>query len=782
MNTKDHETAEGESSTDAIIRRCGLDGYLFLRYLKTLLRIFILLAALVLPVLLPLNFTADGATRQADGLDRFSWTNVAPSRASLFWVHLMLSVLAVIWIWRVFWYEMHTLTRLRHRKMMGLKNGTAILVTDIPAEYDSVEKLKETYRDYLGGVKSVWLKHDYAQLGRMVEERDRLVLRLEQAETRLIRRAVSGHHKYGTEWWNRHATQRERCRLPPWGIKWLPGMFFFGQKVDLIDHYRYSLDRINKELQQQRSSVQQSGSGSAIVEFNEARAAHLASQAVHHPQPFLMRARYIEPSVNQIIWKNVSLSWKQQYVRMLGIGALMVVLCVCCIVPSAFTGLLSQLAYLATLWTWLDWLHAIPTWVQGILQGVLPAILLATISLILPMILERLILELGVQTDTAAELILQDYFFGFLFVQIFLVVSIAATIAAALSGLQSDLGLAATIAFGLPKASNYFLSYIMLQGLSVSAGALLQPGQLCRYILSLLRNGTPRESWEGQKQDVRWSTVYPVYTNLAVIGLVYSVVSPLILIVNVLAFALSLVVQHHKMRRISRSAVDTGGLVYYNAINHLFIGLYVMETYLALLFWLVRNEHNGVACPGQAIIMALLLLGTWFYQSLLNQAYRPLLDHLPVMLHGQAAGTLPMGGVCHGEQRMQVWDRLEFCNTLMGWPGEDVAARSDTLAPSGTADLMKALLCSTQPVVWLPNDKFNVSEDEIRQTIDRYDSIQISNRKAWMTRKGRVKCNGGPPECGSKCSEGIVKDGLSPADEGQARTFTWAHPLAKIGG
>ncbi len=40
-----------------IIKKCGLDAYFFLRYLQTLLVIFIPIAVVVIPVLVPINYT-----------------------------------------------------------------------------------------------------------------------------------------------------------------------------------------------------------------------------------------------------------------------------------------------------------------------------------------------------------------------------------------------------------------------------------------------------------------------------------------------------------------------------------------------------------------------------------------------------------------------------------------------------------------------------------------------------------------------------------------------------
>lgn len=56
-----------------IIIKCELNAYLFLRYLRLLLVIFVPLALLILPVLLPINLVSGASlTYEIIGLDRLS--------------------------------------------------------------------------------------------------------------------------------------------------------------------------------------------------------------------------------------------------------------------------------------------------------------------------------------------------------------------------------------------------------------------------------------------------------------------------------------------------------------------------------------------------------------------------------------------------------------------------------------------------------------------------------------------------------------------------------------
>lgn len=128
----------------------------------------------------------------------------------------------------------------------------------------------------------------------------------------------------------------------------------------------------------------------------------------------------------------------------------------------------------------------------------------------------------GLHTGMSIELAVQGMYFAFLFVQVFLVVSISSGITSVISDLTESPTSAPTIlAQNLPKASNFFFSYLLLQAFAQSGGALLQIGGLfVNYILAPILDSTARQKWSRQTNlnDVKWGTFFPVYTNLACIG------------------------------------------------------------------------------------------------------------------------------------------------------------------------------------------------------------------------------------------------------------------------
>ena len=473
-----------------------------------------------------------------------------------------------------------------------------------------------------------------------------------------------------------------------------------------------------------------------------------------------MIARPIEESPNNIIWKNLSMTWWERYLRMFAVRSLITTLSLLCVVPVAFTGLLSQLSYLAITFPSPAWLHHLPHWFLATLQGVMPPCLLALIMIVVPILLQRLAREQGLHSRVTVELAIQEYYFGFLFLQVFLVISISSSVAAILNGLTHDLkSLATSMAQNLPKAGNYFTSYMLLQALSVSPATLLRVSRLLQLSIARFLNNTAREKWEtNQEPEMRWGMFFPVYTNLALIGLIYSVISPFILIFNIITFSLFLSVQRYNILNVSRFNTDTGGLIYPKAINQLFTGLYAMELYLTGLIFLVRDDDSKVACVGQGVVMIVLICCTVTYQILLNQAFKPLVQNLPVMLDNVAIESI-LERKQTTQATIKPWIRIvqshpEWLNDVVGrLSEEELLATKDAEDYEEDQVFHSALfmefqheaLRAQQRTIWLPKDKLGIGENEIKQIheIDRF--ISISNNNASMNDKGTVFYTGKPP-------------------------------------
>ena len=319
---------------------------------------------------------------------------------------------------------------------------------------------------------------------------------------------------------------RETMRLPVFGLKWMPSLPLIGKKVDVIIHCQKELARLNLEIEKdQQEPDKYPLMNSAFIQFNNQVAAHMACQAVSHHRPYRMTPRVVEISPDDVIWDNMAMKWWESYLRTAIVVLAIIGLVIGWAIPVTFTGLLSQVRYIAHTFSWLAWLGRTPSSLLAIIQGVLPQAILALLLFLLPVILRVLVIFKGTPTNVAAELSMQNYYFFFLFVQVFLVVSISSGITTVIQQItKAPQSIPSILAQNLPKASNYFFSYLVLQAMSTSASTLLQFWGLVQwYIMAPLFDTTARQRWKRQTclPLVSWGTFFPVYTNLAAIGQYY---------------------------------------------------------------------------------------------------------------------------------------------------------------------------------------------------------------------------------------------------------------------
>jgi hypothetical protein len=441
-------------------------------------------------------------------------------------------------------------------------------------------------------------------------------------------------------------SDRSTMRLPlfGWGfMPFMPSWTLLGQKVDTIYYCRREVARLNVEIEtDQREPEKFPLMNSAFIQFNNQVAAHMACQSVAHHFPVTMAPRLVEIAPGDVLWDNMSIGYKARFVRSTVVIVVIIGLIILWAIPVSFASGFSNLRNIQETWPAFSFIRDIPDIGISILQGIIPPLLVIILLALLPIILRFLAGFQGVPTGMSIELNVQGFYFAFLFVQLFLVITIASSIFNVFEDISGNPGeVAYILARNIPRAANYFFSYLILQALSVSAGALAQVAQLAIwFLLRPIVDNTARQKFNRQLnlQTVNWGTFFPVYTNLACIGLIYSVISPLVMVFNIITFSLFWVTYRYQTLYVNNFRFDTGGLLFPKAVNQLFTGIYVMEIALIGLFLLVQDNDGatGIVCLPQAIIMGVMLAFTVIFHVMININFSPLYRYMPITLEDDA--------------------------------------------------------------------------------------------------------------------------------------------------
>jgi len=357
----------------------------------------------------------------------------------------------------------------------------------------------------------------------------------------------------------------------------------------------------------------------------------------------------------EVIWKNLRIKWWERVIRSLATTAMVTVLVIFWSIPVAFVGAISNVNALAHSYSWLSWLLQIPPVIFGVVSGLLPSILLAVLMALLPIFLRLMAKLSGDPTLSAVELSTQNYYFAFQVVDVFLVATLGSSAASAV-GTIAGTGLAGVpqlLATSLPNASDFYLSYFVLQGLAVVSSMLLSiSGLIIFLLLSKLLDNTPRKLYKRwvNLSGIGWGTLFPIYTTLFVIGkssilsmhkiladpaiaLCYAIVAPLVLLFATIGLYFFYLAFRYNFLFTKNVTIDTKGRCYPLALQHVFVGLYISEVCIIGLFAIATASGNGAIGP--LILMIIFLVFTVLYHMSLNAALKPLIDYLPKSLEAE---------------------------------------------------------------------------------------------------------------------------------------------------
>lgn len=380
-----------------VLQHQSLDGYLWLRYLKTLCLICLVGCFLTWPILFPVNATGGGGQSQ---LDILSFSNIAkPNRyyahALVSWVFMGMSaqllrenvhtltltgfVIFMVTRERVFFIGLRQAYFLSSFHAQRLSSRT-VLFMGIPKDSLTEAQLRSTFGRH---VRKIWMVPDCNDLEELVENRNKLWTKFEGGEQKLILDANKKKMKSKSD-----QTESDPFKYvdkrPTHKLKMI-----IGKKVDTIEYGRTEIPKMNQEIEQKQTAALDGKSkmmSAAFVEFNSQAAAQEAYQIAAHSKKTTWHPRYIGVQPGEVIWKNLGVSVASRKTKMLIATVIIVVMTIFWAVPVAFVGVLTNINYLTNKVPFLSFITKIPSVILGVVTGLLPTILLAVLMALVPII------------------------------------------------------------------------------------------------------------------------------------------------------------------------------------------------------------------------------------------------------------------------------------------------------------------------------------------------------------------------------------------------------------
>lgn len=631
-----------------IIQHCGIDGYLFLRFLIVMGLTFAV-GILTWVVLLPINAVQG---RGNSGLDRFSISNVIDSHR--YYAHAFISWVFYGGVLFMIYRELYLFVSLRAAFLTS-----PLYATKLPSRTVLFQSVPDAWLDekqffkLFNGVKRIHVTRNIRALVGKVKKRNDVAMRLEVATTNLLKAAMKAKMKADKK--NHKEKKHTQAFLEVDDEKkdvleahqgfslekseifnWVPtekrprqrecGMF--SAKVDTIETCKKELKTLDGDITRLQKKYRKfNPKNSIFVEFDDQYSAEIAHQTLLNHSPFTMAPAHIGLEPADIDWMNMRLFWWEKIVRKIIAFAAIFALVIFWAVPVAFVGVISNINYLTQKVPWLDFVNRCPNWLVGFITGLLPTALLFFLMALLPMFIRAMAQVAGCTSHQETEMYTHNAYFVFLFVNAFLVTAVASSASATVQQIiDNPTSVLSVLADNLPRSSNFFMSYLLLQGFSVAGGSLLQiVGLFLYYIFGSIFDKTLRRKWIrfSTLDSVQWGTTFPKFANLACVTMAFAIIAPLILLFAVAAMALSYLAFAHNLMYVLVEAPNSRGAHYPRALFQIFAGIYVGQISLLGMFIFGRGL-------GPIVLQAIGLIFTVFCHYQMHIAFDRLIQSVPL--------------------------------------------------------------------------------------------------------------------------------------------------------
>ena len=776
-----------------VLQHNSLDAYFLLRYIKISIVITFVGCLLTWPALFPINITGGGGQTE---LNLLTFSNVKAEtqvQKLRYLGHVLIMYVYVFFVFFMVTREYIYFISVRQAYLLSPLyanriSSRTVMFQAVPAQYASEQMMRCMFGQEL---KNVWVASETKELEEMVKDRSKAAMKLEGAETKLIKLANKARLQAAKKGGQQQPpaiddresnaesgaiaarflkpSKRPTHRLKP----------IIGRKVDTINWARDEIARLNPLIEQAQNTYRAGEAkprNAVFVEFHNQTQAQAAYQMVTHHQALHMAPRQVGMTPDEIVWKNLGMTWKTATIRNVVSLAAATVLIIFWSFPVAIVGAISQISYLTTVLPWLSFINSIPQVILGVVTSLLPSVMLAVLVSLVPVFFRLMGKLAGKPTLSAVELRCHESFFWFQVLQVFLVTTMTSAASSAVPSILKDpTSIPSLLAQSIPRASNFYVSYVILQGLTFAAGTLVQlVGLILFYVLGKLFDSTPRKLYNRwyNLAGLGWGTVYPFQEILTVVAITYAPVAPLVLGFAVIGLCLYYVAYRYNLLFVQTSAVDTKGVSYAKALNHTLVGCYLG---VICLIGLTAIQYAAPAL----ILSIILLVAMILYHMSLNSAMQPLIHYLPRSLEAEEAALLAShnglalnnganGVNAYGDQDVEAKPKLEgsYEKSVNGavnqhhgkvsiwkrWLRPDIYCNYDAmrkLVPHDFVDIhytpeqerdayQHPSVIDTVPLLWIPRDEMGVSRQECLHT---NKVTPMTDEGAYFNEKGKIVWN-----------------------------------------
>ncbi|KAI7741870.1 hypothetical protein M8C21_027949 [Ambrosia artemisiifolia] len=386
----------------------------------------------------------------------------------------------------------------------------------------------------------------------------------------------------------------------------------WGEKVDAIQHHISEIERLSNEIAEEKENVVNNPKAimpAAFVSFKTRWAAAVCAQTQQVRNPTLWLTEWA-PEPRDVFWQNLPIPYVSLTVRRLIIAVAFFFLTFFFIVPIAFVQSLANIEGIEKAAPFLKPIIEVKT-IKSFIQGFLPGIALKIFLILLPTILMMMSKFEGFLSISLLERRSASRYYLFNFVNVFLGSVIAGTVLEQLDTFlkQSVNKIPETIGVAIPMKATFFITYIMVDGWSGTAGEILRLKPLIIYHLKnffLVKTEKDREE-AMDPGSIGFNTGEPQIQFYFLIGLIYAVVTPLLTPFILVFFALAYVVYRHQIINVYNQEYESSAAFWPDVHGRIVAALIISQL---LLLGLLSTKEAASSTP---FLLALPILTIGFH-------------------------------------------------------------------------------------------------------------------------------------------------------------------------
>ncbi|KAL0913756.1 hypothetical protein M5K25_017240 [Dendrobium thyrsiflorum] len=586
-------------SQTEIIQHAGLDSAIYLRIYILGLKIFVPLTISALLVIIPVNVSSGTLMDLKkdivfSDIDKLSISNVKPG-SERFWVHLCMAYIFTLWTSYMLYMEYDNVAFMRlhflasqHRRVeqftVVVRNVPQISGHSIAETVDHF--FQKNHPDHYLSHQAVYNANRFAKL---VRQKERLQNWLDYYQIKF----------------ERNPDQRPTSKIGFLGL--------CGRRVDSIEYYRQRINVLDKRIASEHQKIIKDPKAIlpvAFVTFGSRWGAAVCAQTQQSKNPTLWLTEWA-PEPRDVYWKNLAIPFVSLSIRRLIISISVFSLVFFYMIPITFVQSLANLEGLEKVAPFLRPVIELKL-IKSFLQGFLPGLALKIFLYILPTVLMIMSKVEGYLSLSALERRAAAKYYYFMLVNVFLGSIIAGTAFEQLYYFvhQSATEIPRTIGVSIPMKATFFMTYIMVDGWAGVAVEILRLKPLVIYHLKnmfIVKTDRDREK-AMDPGSIGLSENLPTLQLYFLLGLVYAVVTPILLPFVLVFFIFAFLVYRYQIMNVYNQEYESAGAFWPHLHSRIVASLLISQL---LLLGLLSTKKAAHSTP---LLIILPVLTIWFHK------------------------------------------------------------------------------------------------------------------------------------------------------------------------